>query len=588
MADINNIIALIHPTVSGLSIPTNDTVWAIFDREIDEYSLNNSFFIAGPDNDMWIGPDLNIFKDRVSVQDPDETLLSPGYHGFVAGTITIEKINTSNYGQYSGYDYAGTGTSYRTKVVFTPTQRLSPDTQYTVYLSGDDDGSTDTSTGICSRTVFDTLKGSNLGTGSATFYGGYTGAINDVFNARITKAGEPDTAEYLWWKTSDPLIIHGPLKAREKKVLLSDGVEVAFSTGTYSLNDSFTVVVKSPVYFEGNLIWPFTTGSGNVQTLPTSTATTVTGAPTSTGSGTTGATSYLSVVDTTPEDQATNQDFTDPFSIIINFSEDIDNSSIVAGIISIVSEPVNGYDANNLITFSGDIPFTHTTSGSTVTIAIPDQMLFNNNVVTVTIDSDIQSISGKNLSSDYEFYFSTTYSPLYSSVRKVRLEIGAFIEDIPDDTVNLAIYEASLEADLMIWNTGTSNSSYLNFAKRQFVTCKAAEILLNNVMGGSSTLKSKKLGDFSVGYDTSGSSGNELLKKIEACLSKWLPVLQAAGYPTQEPRMFIKGELDPDRPAIGRLWDTEFGSDEVPGANIKVKPSGSRRYKRGYYSRWGR
>jgi hypothetical protein len=585
LSDINSVIALIHPTVSGISIPTNDTVWVVFDREIDEYSLESSFFLAGPDNDIWIGPDLNIYKDRVSIQDPDETLLSPGYTGFVPGTISIEKLNTSDYGRYSGYDYTGNGSSYRTKVIFAPTQRLSPDTEYTVYLSGDDDGSADTDSGICSRTVFDTLKGSNLGTGSATFYGGYNGVINDVFNVRVTVAGEPDSAEYLWWKSSDPLIVHGPLKAREKKVLLSDGVEIAFSTGTYSINDSFTVVVKTPSYFEGNLAWPFTTGSGNIQTLPDSTATTVTGTPIETSSTTT---SELTVLSTTPADQDTNQTITEPFLITLNFSEDIDPLSITDDTFSIITEPVNGQDANNTITFSGVIPFEYEVDGDTITLSIDEDLLFTNNVVTVNIDSSIASTLGNTLAEDYEFYFTTTYSPLYSSVRKVRLEIGAFIQDIPDDTVNLAIFEASLEADLMIWNTGTSNANYLNFAKRQFVTCKAAEILLNNILGGSSTLKSKSLGDFSVAYDTSGSNINDIMDKINACLGKWLPVLQAAGYPTQEPAMFIKGELDPDRPAIGRGWDTTFGAEDVPAANIKVKYSNSRRYKRGYYSRWGR
>ena len=64
------------------------------------------------------------------------------------------------------------------------------------------------------------------------------------------------------------------------------------------------------------------------------------------------------------------------------------------------------------------------------------------------IDPDVfvfKSLKIINSFEDYSFYFTTTYNPLYSSIRKLRLEVGAFISNVPDDTVNLAIFEACRE-----------------------------------------------------------------------------------------------------------------------------------------------
>jgi hypothetical protein len=583
LASLETIVDLIHPAVSGLSIPTNDRIWVVFDREIDETTLEGSFFVSGPDQDSTLGPDMAIYKDYESLGSEEEILQSPGYGGLVQGTITVEKIRIDTYGSYTGYDYTGNGLSYRTKAIFTPTQNLAPSTEYTVYLSGDEDITDDVDTGVKSRTVFDTVKGSNLGTGTATFTGGYNGAIADIFWVEISTNGEPGSAYFTWWKDSDA-VTYGPLKARQAGTILSDGVTISFGEGTYSIGDRFSVVVKAAEVFEGNLVWTFQTGSGNIKTIPSTASTLVTG---SVAGSVATTTSTFSVSSTYPANQATNLGLPEAdYDITVTFNGTIDAATLLASRVVVETEAVNGDDT--AITHSGILAKTLTTSAATLTITIPSGLLFVNNVVTVTLDDAIADTSGNTLGTDYSFYFTTQYTPLYSSVRKLRLEVGAFISSIPDDTLNLAIFEGSLEADALTWNKDGATTDYFTFVRRQFVTCKAAEILLLNAGGISMGLKSKRLADLEVAYNPT--LMKDILDRTLACMGKWLPALQAGGYAVQNPAMVIKGEWDPDRPTVGRLWrDNNIAIPKTPISNSKsIDTNTSRRWKNGYYGRWGK
>jgi hypothetical protein len=66
LTTLQDTVDLVYPTVSGVSIPTSTPIWVLFDREIDETSLPGSFFITGPDQDSWSGPDLGLFKNYES------------------------------------------------------------------------------------------------------------------------------------------------------------------------------------------------------------------------------------------------------------------------------------------------------------------------------------------------------------------------------------------------------------------------------------------------------------------------------------------------------------------------------------------
>lgn len=198
-----------------------------------------------------------------------------------------------------------------------------------------------------------------------------------------------------------------------------------------------------------------------------------------------------------------------------------------------------------------------------------------NTLVEVNLSSSISSIEGATLAADYSSHFSTEYSPLYSDVRKVKLAAGGFLGDIDDDTINLAILEASLEADVLSFKKEKNEKLYLH-ARREYVTCRAGMMLAENILANGGLLKSKLLGDFQVQYDT-GALMSLLQRMCDKC-AKWEAQLQTGGQArtVQGPRGVVKGELDPNRPAIGRGW-AEIRPGELPIGNTR------QRYVRRYY-----
>jgi hypothetical protein len=204
--------------------------------------------------------------------------------------------------------------------------------------------------------------------------------------------------------------------------------------------------------------------------------------------------------------------------------------------------------------------------------------LYVNNLVEVTVYSGITATDGTVLADDYTFTFQTTLSPNYSNIKKLRLEVGGYIQDLYDDTIDLALAEASIEADLMTWAL-VKNGPLYEHARREWVTCRAGSLLLTNL--SNSVIKSKSLDNFRVDYDTQGLFHS--LDRLIACYGKWHAQLQAGGYEMvgKKPSMVIKGYLDGDKPAIGRLWtDPESIRDvqHLPAQNQKFRPLFSRRY----------
>lgn len=591
MPTISSIVDAVHPTISGVGVILSDQIWVLFDREIDETVLQaGNFFVTGPDFDTWSGPDLQLYTDYESMGSEEEILTSPGYHGVVQGAFTFEKVSlTDDDTTVSGTDTLASGIIYRTKAIFTPTERLASDTTYTVYLTGDEDSTDSLNTGICTRTVFDAEStAGNATTGTVTFTGGYTGSIDDVFNVEIVASGVTGSATFQYWKSTTPGTVVGPLKTRRGGTTLSNGVSVSFSETTWGVGDSWTCIVEARDIFTGNLIWPFTTGSGSIAEVPEEAATSVIGDTVSTTS-TSSSSSTLSVSSTTPADNASHQSIPGDGEVDISiiFDDTLDSSTVVSGVtVTVTAEGVNGDEdllTSGVAAVSGVCIAKPTVTGSQIDIVVASGELTTNNLVTITLDSTIASESGATLGSDYSFSFTTTYSPYYCTLRKQRLEVGTFISDVADDTINLAIFEASLAADALTWGSTTTSSavtSYYNFVRAQWTCCKAQEILLINTTGGSNNLKSKELGDLRVEYQT---GTNDALNRALACLERWEGALQAGGAQVQGPAMVVKGANDPDRPPAGRVW---YKKDGMPVANTRYKNTNYRRYRHTYYQRY--
>jgi len=270
---------------------------------------------------------------------------------------------------------------------------------------------------------------------------------------------------------------------------------------------------------------------------------------------------------------------------IVAFSDDIDSNTVTGDSVVVEIDPVTGEDDSGAVAIpaSGVVDATLQVIGSDLYITVASGIIQQNNIITVTIDDSVSSTGGTALTSDYEFYFTSQYYPLYSSWRRVMLDYGAYLIDIAKDTINLAIYEASLTADHLSFASGTALptgiSDYYAWAKREFVTCKAAEVVLANALASSNqNLKMKKLGDLEVQYDTT--SLEQGLDKALGCLGKWEATIKGKGLSRRKPQAVVKGDRSSDLPPIGRTWTAPDRGFPI----AKGKKLIGRRWYSGYYS----
>lgn len=340
MASIVDIIDSIYPASNSVGAILSAPIFVIFDREIDENSIDTgNFFVEGQDTDTFIGPDMGLQLPDVSDSGSNDQLASPGYKGIIQGKISFEKIANTSTDVYSGFDISGTGSLWRTKAIFTPTNALQKLTKYTVYLVGDEDITDGISTGIRARSIFDVVKGSNIGTGDIAFVGTFDGsAVTDTFNVKITTAGAASEAWFIWWRSSDPSLIFGPIRTEQiQNTILEEGVYVDWRTGNFEVNDTFSAVVRKPSLFTGNTYWSFDTGTGSIEILPETTSTSIIGD------------TSLILIPTTkllidsylPADKSTNLPLTTN-RIVIQFNSNIDPSTVTSESVTIMGLPVNG------------------------------------------------------------------------------------------------------------------------------------------------------------------------------------------------------------------------------------------------------
>lgn len=227
----------------------------------------------------------------------------------------------------------------------------------------------------------------------------------------------------------------------------------------------------------------------------------------------------------------------------------------------------------------------HFTAISTGTVvSYPIHGLGENTLVEIILSKNIESLDGVSLTEDFSFFYTTTYNPLYSSVRKVKLDAGGLLGNIPEDTINLAILEASIEADVLNFRKEVINNNVFLHARRQYVTCLAAHGLAQNVLANGGVIKSKALADFKVDYDVN--ILGDLLNRLNDCIKKWEAQVQTGGgaRTVRGPKMVVKGELDPDRPAVGKMWYS-LNPGEQPIGNNKYRVPGSRRWRTGWSPR---
>lgn len=576
-------IVSVYPAPGARGIVLKDQVKVLFDQEMDETSINaGSLVLTGPDEDFIFGPDYNPL-DEPGIED-EGILNSPYYPGFVKGEITFQRIDA--YGsETDAVDYAGDGDKYRTLAIFTPDQPLAPGVEYVAIVAGDENTSDDYDTGARTRTVFDTQEVSVSGSGSVEFGGGYTGDTERTYFLEITSGGPTGQAEYIWWEESAPLDTFPGLTTTGRREIEKNLWVECGADGNFSVGDQFKVVCVPAEKLTDNYSWSFVTGSDSIQTPPSSYSTSgIVDVAGSSAAGTGSAAFTVSGV--TPENRAYGVDV-NLDSIVLELSEAPDPATISADDFSVYSMPVNGdpYEDSQ-----GDISFSFSVSGTAITLELDPDQLRQNDLVQVEA-SGIQDADDGTALTEFSSFFTTTYSPMYTSIRLIRLDLGPIISSVPNETVMLAAYEGSLYVDAVSFKSLNANAEYLAMAKRRLATCMAELILLRGAVGLSlGQDMSKTLADLKVSRGGGDIDATRKLDDLEECVARWRVPVETGGEISPDasllPMYAVKGSRAEDAVGVGREWEptSGIGTDHTPAANT-WKRATNRRWVRTYTKR---
>lgn len=192
----------------------------------------------------------------------------------------------------------------------------------------------------------------------------------------------------------------------------------------------------------------------------------------------------------------------------------------------------------------------------------------------------ITDMAGSKISSS--FWFTSRYSPTYSTYEIVMAKIGNLVSEVDEDTCNFLIWEYSKEADSKVMNKTIRNTEWLAFAKSEFVLYKTAITLLDNINLANGIAKSKQLGDMRVEWKDNTDGLKSIIRKMSSRLDDLERILNSGGefnYKTSLfPQSSILGISLPDRPPFGRSLDYTGGG---PILNYKGRRLGT---YRDYYS----
>lgn len=572
-------IASTSPASGATGVPTNITISVTFDQEVDTYRLKNGgIFLEGPDESKAVGPgQLSLDPPET---DEDDFLSSPGYKGITDVEYTFSRVDGSG-DSIDYYDYGDTenaGQLYRTKVTLTPTSPLASLTEHSVYVIGDEDTSDEYDFGLTTRSVFDPIKGANIGNGDVVFYGGYTGSVRQQFSVEITTAGAPGTAEYEWWTGTDPLHRNGTSSLGYR--ILKEGVRVKFLEGqVYEVGDLFTVWCDVPLFMEGSYTFSFTTSSQAPEELPIS-STTLTGI----GSSST-TSSALTISSTNPVDRSALNS-SDITSVTATFSASLDVTTITSSTVSVYGYAADGSRSDDP-EYTGALTLVNLeVSGVELTITLDADEIFDNNIVTITLDSSVADTDGNTLGVNTSFYFGTVYDPFYAGIRHTKLRLGTLSSYYPEETIAMAIWDASREADAFAPHIDiilAGDSVGYARARTQFVICFAAWVLVSGGGGATGESVRKRLSDFDV--SRSPGSGKDFDDDLKDCISYYQAIIEGGGIlgKLHKPVGVVKGDYDIDAPHFGRLWEIP----EVPVGNSRVLYSNSRRWYKTHVGRQG-
>jgi len=187
--------------------------------------------------------------------------------------------------------------------------------------------------------------------------------------------------------------------------------------------------------------------------------------------------------------------------------------------------------------------------------------MLSNNEYLITVGAGLEGLRTNPLQEDYQFVFTSSYSPLYAGYNVVRLRIGPMLQMamawIPNDTLNRFIYEASREANRISPIAIDSNNPpwwVVEFVIYQG-TLNALYAALAIFAASGAGIR-KRLADLEIEKDARGlmPAIQPILDDLRKLRDKALEELITGGAHGIAPSHTVKGYYDPRRPITNRSW----------------------------------
>jgi len=157
-----------------------------------------------------------------------------------------------------------------------------------------------------------------------------------------------------------------------------------------------------------------------------------------------------------------------------------------------------------------------------------------NKEYTLTIDKSLTGVLTLPIGEDYVLEFTSAYCPAFVTVNDVRYEVGDFINNLTDDTVNRIIHKNSkyivfkyLEFTGTLPTNYSCEGSLMAEAFRRYVLCKTALDGITAIQLSTGGNVTKKLADvtFQYGGIDSGKDPNNKKKDLKDCVDNALNVI---------------------------------------------------------------
>tara|TARA_A100001011_G_scaffold162925_1_gene171386 strand:- start:1091 stop:1789 length:699 start_codon:yes stop_codon:yes gene_type:complete len=201
----------------------------------------------------------------------------------------------------------------------------------------------------------------------------------------------------------------------------------------------------------------------------------------------------------------------------------------------------------------------------------------------------LTGVDGSRLEGVSSAVFVTKLSPWHSTIMRIRMVAGEFLEEASDLVIAQFIQYFSEEVELLNYSPSLAEQNpklYRSYQSR-WVTLSTVIALISGTSANS--LMQKRLGDISVRRDR---AADELLYEARRQLKALEDNIKDGGDLGREIGVAVKGIDNLNAPPFGRLWadPASYDTEGIPAANSRAKMTspGGRGLERNFKKRYTR